>query len=300
MKKRYIAFFAAFMATSIYAINHTLAKGVMPDLVKPFGFIFLRTAGAAVLFWGVSLFLPKEKIEKKDWPRLLLATVLGMSINMLAFFKGLELSTPINSAVLVSITPICTLILSAIIVKEKITFNKAFGIIIGFIGALGLILFGHEERADAPNIFLGNSLFVLNAFAYGAYLVIVRKLMMKYSPTTLLKYMFTIATIINFPVTYPEFSEIQWSVMPLWAFGTIAFVVVGVTFMTYVLNGFAMKQLKASTIGVFTYVQPLMGIIFAISMGKDQMSSIKLLAAILVIGGVYLGSMKPKSAKLSV
>ena len=111
--------------------------------------------------------------------------------------------------------------------------------------------------------------------------------------------MFGIATILNFPVTYPEFSEIQWSTMPLWAYGTIAFVVVGVTFMTYVLNGFAMKQLKASTIGVFTHVQPLMGIIFAISMGKDQMSSIKLLAAILVIGGVYLGSMKPKAVKMT-
>ncbi|MEM7487474.1 MAG: DMT family transporter [Bacteroidota bacterium] len=294
MSKRTLAILAAIGATTIYGINHTIAKGVMPTHVKPFGFIMLRVVGAAILFWGISFFGPKEKIERRDWGRILVCSILGMVINMLAFFKGLELSTPINSAVLVTITPIIVVILSAFFLSEKITLNKGLGIVLGFIGAVALILFGAEIRQDAPNIPLGNFLFVVNATSYGAYLIVVKKLIEKYHPFTLMKWLFTIAIIINFPITLPEFLEIQWSTMPLWAYGAIAFVVIGTTFMTYLFNVFALTELKASTVGAFVYVQPLFGIVFALFSGKDQLTLIKVLATTLVLLGVYLASKKPR------
>ncbi|RDY59639.1 DMT family transporter [Flagellimonas nanhaiensis] len=294
MNKRTLAILAAIGATTIYGINHTIAKGVMPTYVKPFGFIMLRVVGAALLFWIISIFGPKQKIEKRDWGRLLVCAILGMVINMLSFFKGLQLSTPINSAVLVTITPIIVVVLSAFFLKEKISLNKALGILLGFIGALGLILFGAEMRQDAPNIPFGNFLFVVNATAYGAYLIVVKKLIEKYHPFTLMKWLFTIAIIINFPITLPEFLEIQWSTMPLWAYGAIAFVVIGTTFMTYLFNVFALTELKASTVGAFVYVQPLIGILFALFTGKDQLTMVKILATVLVLMGVYLASKKPK------
>ncbi len=292
MSKRSLAFLAAIGATTIYGINHTIAKGVMPTYVTPFAFIFLRVVGAAGLFWGISFLGPNEKIEKKDWGRMLVAALLGMVINMLSFFKGLELSTPINSAVLVTISPIIVVGLSAFLLKERITLNKGLGIVLGFFGALGLVLFGAEIRQDAPNIPLGNSLFLLNATAYGAYLIVAKKLVEKYHPFTLMKWLFTIAVVINFPITFGEFLQIEWSTMPLWAYGVIAFVVVGTTFCTYLFNIFAMTELKASTIGAFIYIQPLFGIIFALITGKDTLTTIKILAASLVLLGVYLASRK--------
>lgn len=295
MNKRTLAFLAAIGATTIYGINHTLAKGVMPHYVQPFGFIFLRVSGAAILFWIISFFGPKERIDKKDWGRMLLAALLGMVINMLAFFKGLELSTPINSAVLVTISPIVVVVLSAFFIKERITLNKGLGIFLGFIGALGLVLFGAELRQDAPNIPLGNSLFILNAATYGAYLITAKKLVEKYHPFTLMKWLFTIAVIINLPITFGEFSQIEWSAMPLWAYGVIAFVIVGTTFCTYLFNIFAMTELKASTIGAFIYLQPLFGIIFALITGKDALTTVKIVATILVLVGVYLASRKVTS-----
>ncbi|MEM1339624.1 MAG: DMT family transporter [Bacteroidota bacterium] len=294
MSKRSLALLAAIGATTIYGINHTLAKGVMPIYIKPFGFIFLRVTGAAILFWGISLFGPKEKIEMRDWGRLGVAALLGMVINMLSFFKGLELSTPINSAVLITISPIVVVILSAILLKERITRNKGLGILLGFVGALALILFGAELRGDAPNIPLGNSLFIVNSFAYAGYLIVAKKLVAKYHPFTLMKWLFTIAVIINFPVTINEFLEIQWAIMPLWAYGVLAFVVIGTTFLTYLFNIFAMTELKASTIGAFIYVQPLFGILFALVTGKDTLTTIKILAASLVLLGVYLASKRQK------
>tara|TARA_R110002012_G_scaffold97333_3_gene233963 strand:+ start:1295 stop:2188 length:894 start_codon:yes stop_codon:yes gene_type:complete len=292
VNRRTLAILAALGATTIYGINHTIAKGVMPTYVKPFGFIFLRLFGASLLFWGISFFGPKEKLERRDWGRLLVCAFFGMGINMLSFFKGLDLSTPINSAVLITITPILVVILSALFIKEKITLQRGIGVFLGLIGALALILFGAEIRQDATNIPLGNMLFIVNATSYGLYLILVKKLLEKYHPFTLMKWMFGIGFIITLPITYTEFKEIQWSHLPVEALGAIAFVIIGTTFLTYLFNVFALTQLKASTVGVFMYLQPLIGIIFAIVAGKDHLTLVKFLAIVLVLIGVYLVSKK--------
>lgn len=298
LNKRVLALLAAFGATTIYGLNHTIAKGAMPDYVGAFGFIMLRVGGAAILFWILSIFTPKEKIQREDWKILLAAALLGMVVNMLSFFKGLSLSTPINSAVLVTITPIIVVLLSAIFLKEKIGVKKITGIGLGFMGALGLILFGHEIRQDAPNIFVGNLLFVLNATSYGAYLIVVKSLINKYHPITLMKWLFGMAFIINFPITIAEFNQIQWEAMPVEIFGAVGFVILGTTFLTYLFNAFALTSLKASSVGAFVYLQPLIGIIYAVLSGKDQLSPIKIMGTAAVLVGVYLATSKQSSKPL--
>ncbi|GAA4279323.1 DMT family transporter [Aquimarina mytili] len=294
MDKRTAALLAAFGASLIYAINHTVAKGVMPTYIKPFGFILLRVMGAAILFWVASIWAPKQKIEKSDWPRIIACAIFGMVINMLMFFKGLQLSTPINSSVMITISPILVFILSAILIKEKITFLRTLGILLGFSGALGLILFGAELRQDAPNIPLGNTLFIINAASYALYLVLVKPLTAKYHSFTLMKWFFLIGVIINFPITISEFSEVQWSSLPFDVILVMVFVVIGTTFFTYLLNVFALRTLKASTIGAFIYLQPLLAISFAMAMGADSLSIVKVVSALLVFLGVYLVTKTPK------
>ncbi len=297
MNKRTLAIFAAIAATTIYGVNHTIAKEVMPTYVQPFGFIIVRVLGAALLFWLISFFGPKEKIDKKDYLRMGLCAVLGMGFNMLVFFKGLSLSTPINSAVLITTTPIIVLVLSAIVIKEKIIGRKILGIGIGLMGALGLILFGAEIRQDAPNIPLGNFLILANSVFYGSYLIVAKTLITKYHPFTFMKWLFTLGILICLPFGYQEFTEIVWSELPLEALWRIAFVVVGTTFCTYLFNIFALTQLKASTLSAFVYVQPLVGIMYAIGTGQDQLTIIKIIAACLVLLGVYLASKKSKVKK---
>ena len=288
---RHIAFLAAFGATAIYGINHSVAKGVMPEYTGAFGFIFLRTGGAALLFWISSLFIKSEKIERKDWKTLLLAAVLGAVINMLSFFKGLELSTPINSSILVTITPIIVVIFSALLLKERIHFVKIAGIAMGLVGAIGLVIYGNEIRTDAPNIPLGNGLFIINATAYGLYLIVIKKMMDTYQPITVLKWVFTIAFLINIPITYSDFSQINWD-MPGSIVASIVFVILGTTYMTYLFNGFALTKLKASSVSAFVYVQPLIGILVAIISGQDHLSLTKAAAATLVLLGVYFATKK--------
>jgi len=294
MSKRTLALLAATAASAIYAVNHTIAKELMPDYIPPFGFILVRVLGAAILFWMISIWAPKEKIDKKDWLRFGFCALFGMSINMLMFFKGLSLSTPINSSVVITLSPIILLILSAVLIKEKITFLKTFGIALGFGGALLLILFGDKTQENAPNIPLGNILFIINATAYSIYLIIVKPLTAKYSSLTLMKWLFLFAVIINLPVTIGEFTEINWSTFSIDVFLKVGFVIVGTTFLTYLFNIYALKELKASTIGAFIYLQPVLAGIVAVSLGVDTITPLRLGAAGLIFLGVYLTTRKPK------
>ena len=296
MNNRAIALLAAFGATTIYGMNHTIAKVVMPHYVGPFGFIMLRVIGASILFWSVSFIMPKETIERKDFFRIAIASLFGMCINMLMFFKGLQLSTPINSGVIVTLTPIIILILSAFFLNEKLTRFKVLGIILGFIGAILLILYGNSSRViNAPNVSLGNIMLLINATCFGAYLVMVKPLTKKYSTITLMKWMFLLGVIYTFPFTITEFLEISWNTLPFEAIWRIGFVIVGTTFLTYMLNVYALKTLPATTIGAFTYLQPIITIIYAVITGNDVLDSIKILACILVFTGVYLASKKRRA-----
>ena len=288
MDKRTLALLAALGATTIYGLNHTIAKEVMPTYIQGFGFVQVRLLGAAILFWLVSLFIPQQKIDRADVPKMLLCALLGMVVNMLCFFKGIELSTPINSAVLITITPILVFVFSAILIKERLLLPRVVGVVLGFIGALVLIVFGNEIRQDAPNIPLGNALFVVNASSFGLYLVLVKSLSAKYTTVHLLKWLFLFGFIMALPISYPEFSQVNWTDLPYEAVWRFAFVVIGTTFMTYLLNVYALKQLKASTVGVFTYLQPLIGIAYAIMVGADGLTAYKLGAGSVVLVGVYL------------
>lgn len=264
----------------------------MPTHIKPFGFIMLRVLGACVLFWAVSPLGPREKVDRSDWGRFLICAVFGMVVNMLAFFKGLELSTPINSAVLVTTTPIIVVVLSILLIKEKVQFHRGLGIVLGLAGALILVLYGKEIRADAPDITFGNTLFLVNATSFALYLIIAKKLVQKYHVITLMKWLFLLGVLINLPVSLPEFLEVRWLDLPLEAILTMLFVVLCTTFCAYLFNAFALTQLKASTVSSFIYLQPVIGIVFALLTGKDHLNLLKFCAGLLVLLGVYLVSLQ--------
>ncbi len=295
MKPRDLALLAATAASAIYAVNHTLAKGLMPDVIQPFGFILLRVSGAALLFWIISFFYPSEKIDRSDWFRIIACAFFGMVLNMLLFFKGLSLSTPINSSVVITIVPVLLLVMSFFFLKEKITWLKILGIGLGLIGALLLILFGIKTQTNAPNISLGNFFFIINATSYSIYLVIVKPLVSKYSSITLMKWFFIFAVIINLPIGISEFTKVDWPNLTFDSTWKLTFVVIGTTVLTYLFNIYALKQLRPSTIGAFIYLQPVLATFFAVIMGADSLTTLRVLAAVLIFTGVFLSSRKPKN-----
>ncbi|MBT8262018.1 MAG: DMT family transporter [Bacteroidia bacterium] len=294
MDKRVLALIAATAASAIYGINHTIAKGLMPDIIGSYGFILLRVGGAAICFWIISFFYQNEKIDRKDWIRIIACAFFGMVLNMNMFFKGLELSTPINSSVVITLAPVLLLVLSAIFLKDRITWIKSLGIGLGLAGALTLILFGLKTQPNAPNIPLGNVLFIINATSYSFYLIFVKPLVARYSSITLMKLLFLFAFVMNLPIGIEQFSEVAWSSHDFDIIWKLAFVVIGTTVLTYLFNIYALKQLSPSTIGAFIYLQPVIAGIFAILTGADTLTPLRALAAALIFTGVFLSTRKTK------
>ncbi len=294
MSKRNWALVAATLVSIIYGVTFTIAKDVMPKYVEPFGFITMRVGGSVILFWLISFFGPKEKIALEDFPRIVAAALFGVALNMLTFFKGLSYTSPIMGAVLMVTTPMIVLVLSAFIMKERMKKRKVLGLLLGLAGTITLILYG-KSMTNAPNAALGNLLVFINAISYGFYLILVKKLMDKYNAFTFVKWIYTFGFIMVLPFGWNEFHAIVWATIPMGIFWKIGFVVVFSTFLTYLLNLVSMRELKPTTVAVFIYLQPLFATIFAVGLGKDELSLVKLLSAVLIFTGVYLVTQKKSS-----
>lgn len=293
MSKRNLALLGATIVSIIYGVTFTIAKDVMPAYIDAFGFILLRVGGSMMLFWLTWLFMPKEKIALNDFPRIIAAAFFGVAFNMLTFFKGLSLTSPISAAVIMVSTPMIVLVLSAILMKEHMKKRKVFGIILGLLGTAFLILYG-KSVGSATDARLGNFLVLVNAISYGFYLIIVKKLMHTYNAFTFVKWIYLFGFIMVLPFGWSEFNAVNWTLIPVAIFWKIGFVVVFSTFLTYLLNLLSMKELKPTTVAVFIYLQPLFATIFAIGLGKDALSWVKIGAAILIFTGVYLVTQKPE------
>jgi drug/metabolite transporter (DMT)-like permease len=263
------------------------------DYVPIFALVVLRVAGATLLFWMFSPFLPQEKIDKRDYIKFFIAAIFGVVINMLLFLKGLELTTPISASVIVTITPIIILVLSYFFLQEKITKLKIVGVILGFCGGILLTTLGTSTRIG-DNLPLGNLFIFINVISYSIYIILIKKLTNKYHPFTFIKWLFLFGFFMVLPFGYSEVMEIQWHTFTPYVWFSVLFVVVGATFGTYLLNPIALRQLKASTIGIFIYLQPVIAGLFAIIMGSDSIGYIKVIAMLLIFCGVYLVTKKPK------
>ncbi len=297
MNSRAFALFAVFMVQLLYGLNYTIAKNVMnANHIKPFGFVLIRVAGATLLFWLLSLFLPKEKIEKKDFLKFIVAAVFGVVVNMLFFFKGLEFTSPIHASAIMTITPVIILILSAYFLKEKVTTMKITGIVLALCGALVLTIYGKSAR-EGDNVPLGNLLIFLNAISYSIYIILIKKLTAKYHPFTFIKWLFLFGLIILIPFGYNDVSIVEWQNFTPGVWYSVIFVVIGATFGTYLLNPLALQKLRASTVGTFVYLQPVIAGLFALAVGADFIDAIKIGAMLLIFAGVYVVSMKPKLKK---
>jgi drug/metabolite transporter (DMT)-like permease len=288
MSTRTIALIALSITAIIYGVTFTIAKEVMPLHIKPYGFILLRVSGATAIFWFIGLFVKAKKIEKSDYTKILLAAFFGVGLNMLTFFKGLSLTTPISASVMMVTSPILVLIFSSLLLKEKLIPRKIIGVIIGLVGAVILIVYGNSSDDSASNRNLGNLLVFINAASYGLYLVLVKNLVVKYNPIVFVKWLYLFGLIFVTPFGLQELTEVQWQVMPTSIYVKAGFVVVFTTCITYLFNLFALTKLKPTTVSVFIYLQPVIASIYALFVGSDSLNTVKISATLLIFFGVYL------------
>lgn len=263
MNKTILAHFALFGLNMLYGANHLLAKGVMPEYLGPNAFIFLRAVTTTVLFVAIFLIFIREKVAMKDIPLLAITGFFGVAINQLFFFNGLELTSPINVGIIMTSTPILVVVLSYFILKEKITTLKAVGVFVGAVGAIALTTLGKEPGFDSP---LGDLFIFINALSFGIYLVIAKPLMGKYRPMTVITYnfIFGLGFILCYPKVWSELETADFSAFPDVVWLKILYVIFGATFLTYMLNIFALKHVSPSVSGSYIYTQPMLVMVFTV------------------------------------
>lgn len=282
-------------ANIIYGLNYSIAKAVMPDHIKPFALVSVRSISAAALFWISSLFIPKEPVNRKDLLFLFGCSFFGVVINQTLFLVGLNMTTPVNSSIILSTNPIFAFVFAALILKERITFLKGTGLAIGLLGVLLLIL--QNGMPDlTSSTFLGDVFSMINTISWAFYTVIIKKMLEKYHPVTVMKWTFLFGMLTNIPAGYHQWSTMDWSSIPLIAWLQIGFVIVGATYLGYLLITFGLRRLSPTIVSTYTYTQPIIAAYLATLMGQDHIDLVMVISALLIFTGVFVVSFQKKNS----
>lgn len=294
MNKKLQAHIAVLLANIFFGINYITIKFIVPSKLGAPALNICRVIGSLILFWCLYFIKPsKAGIEKKDIPRFFLCSITGVVLNQILFIKGLSLTSAIHASLLALVTPILIIFFAAWILKEKLTWLKIAGIILGISGAVILILM-KDVSHTASNIFLGDMLVILNAIFYAFYFVLVKPLMLKYSPMHVVRWVFTIGLLFMLPYGYHSAITTNWQSFTNLDWIYFVFVIIGATFFAYLFNIFGVAVIGASATGSYIYTQPVFAAIIAIIFTGEEYDWIKFVATILIFSGVYLANYKQK------
>ncbi|MGE5418746.1 MAG: DMT family transporter [Chloroflexota bacterium] len=296
MEKRWVntrAHLALLAANIIYGLNVIFGKEVMPEFIKPFSLLIVRSVSTAIIFWAASLFIPKEKVEKKDLLYIASIFIFGVVINQALFLAGLALTSPINSSIIMSVNPGFAFLFAAIILKEKITFLKGTGLAIGFAGVIILILKNGTPDVSSST-FLGDVFTLINTISWAFYTVVIKRMLEKYHPVTVMKWTFLFGMFINIPIGYREFIATNWSAITAAAWLEIGFVVFFATFLGYLLLSFGLRRVSPTIVSTYTYLQPVIAAYVATLLGQDHIDAVMVVSACLIFAGVYVVSLQKK------
>lgn len=288
-------------ANIIYGLNFSIAKAVMPDHIKPFALVSLRSVSAAAMFWITSLFMPKEPVRRKDLLYMFVFSFFGVVINQTLFLVGLDMTTPINSSIILSTNPIFAFVFAAFILREKITFLKGAGLALGLSGVLLLILQNGMPDLGSTT-FLGDVYTLVNTVSWAFYTVVIKRMLERYHPVTVMKWTFLFGMLTNVPVGYFQWSRMDWSSIPFVAWLEIGFVIVGATYLGYLFLTFGLRRLSPTIVSTYTYTQPIIAAYLATLLGQDHIDIVMIMSAFLIFGGVFVVSFqkKEKPVKVSV
>ena len=289
---------AAFIAYAIFGFNIIVCKDLTSGgLSPPLGIFTLRSLVAGGLFWLVSLFLPAEKVDRKDYIKIFAASMIGFFTCQITFLVGIPHITPMDCSVLTAMAPIYTMITAAIAVKEPITLKKSLGVAISFAGIIYLILsrVATPGGAAASTPF-GIFMIILNSLSFSMYLGIFKPLIAKYSAVTFMKWIFLFSALVATPLSLKGLINVDWAGIPSKQYAELAYLIICATFITYFLIPVAQKRIRPTLVSMYSYIQPIIAIAVSIAIGMDTLTWQKFLATALVFCGLIIVS-RSRAAK---
>jgi drug/metabolite transporter (DMT)-like permease len=184
------------------------------------------------------------------------------------------------------------MLMAALFIHENITLQKSFGVIIGILGALLMVFMGWQS-GTGKNDLLGIGLAVLSLLTWAIYLIITRKVSQKYTAVTQMKWVFLISAVAVLPFAWQEFPQTQlfsgnYGGNGLAGWSGMLFIVLFATVAGYFAIPFAMRYLKATTVSIYTNLQPIVASFIAIWIGQDALTWDKPVALVLVLLSAYI------------
>ncbi len=290
MKEKTLGHLACFIAYAIFGINIIVCKDLTSSrLISPIALFCLRSLGAGTLFWLISCFMPKEEVTKKDYGKILMASLLGFFLTQMTFLIAIPDITPMDCSIVSSLSPIYTMFIAAYALKEPITLRKAGGVAISFLGIIYLILnsvTGAESTVQTS--WTGILLMIANSLCFSLYLGLFKPIITRYSVITFMKWIFLFASAFSLPLAGHELLSFDYSLLSGLYLSELAFLIVCSTFITYFLIPLGQKRIRPTLVSMYSYVQPIIAIVISIWVGMDTLSWQKVLAAAMVFGGVVL------------
>jgi len=285
------AHFAVLGANIIYGVSFSAVKLLTSNYMPAFSLNLVRIGISAPLFWLLFAMKPSNAgIKKEDIPRFFWCAVTGVAINQLMFIKGVSLTSSIHASILSLVSPIFITAAAGWLLKEKFTWLKGFGLVLGISGALTIVTGRQQATSPGENMLLGDLLIIINAISYSIYFVIVKPLMEKYHPIHIVRWIFTFGVFLILPFGIGDLLATDFSQFTTGAWAALALVVLGTTFMAYLLNVFGLKYLGAGITGTYIYTQPLFASVIGILLLGEQFSLRLALSTLLIGAGVLLAT----------
>lgn len=274
----------------IFGLNTPIAKTIVPEWISPYALTLVRMSCATIIFWAVSLFVPREQVAPRDLITIFWGALFGLVGAQLSFANALLYTSPVNISIIAAMTPVAVMLLAALVLKEPITFKKAAGVLIGASGALLIILQSSALNVNKESSLIGNMLCIVNVITYAIYLVITRPVSQRYAPVTLMKWMFLFSALISLPLGWGDVAEAKVfsDTTNLSVILRLLYIIIMATGIAYFLVPTALKRIRPTTVSMYNNIQPIVASIIAIIIGQDVMSWDKPVAACLVFTGVYL------------
>lgn len=283
---------ACFTAYAIFGINIIVCKDLTGGhLISPIALFTLRSLGAGALFWILSLFGPHEKVEKKDYIKIFAAAFLGYFVTQLTFLIAIPDVTPMHCSIMSAMSPIYTMFIAAIVLKEPLSWQKSGGVLLSLSGIIFLILNNAGARSGASeSTLMGLFMMFLNSFSFSLYLGIFKPVIQKYSVVTFMKWIFLFSSIMALPFSYEEMFSLSWTRIPSAQLWELGYLVVFATFISYFLIPYGQKRIRPTLVSMYSYIQPIIATVLSIILGMDILTWQKILAAAMVFGGVIIVS----------
>ena len=284
---------ALFFAQVIYAMNYSIAKGLMPHYMGPMSLVFFRILGATVLFWVLSLFVTTQRVERADMKKMWWLAIFGVAVNQIFFIWGLALTSPINSSIIMISNPIMVFLFTMIVFKVRLTGSRVLGLALAITGALVILMYRGNFEFGSDTI-TGDLFTVINSASWAVFVVMVKPVMQKYNTVTAMRWMFLFGSLYIIPIGLPGALDTNWHLFNSYAWFALGFVVIATTFFAYLLNVYGLVGLSANTVSAYIYLQPFLASLFAIVLGEDTLTPIKVVSGILIILGLYFINRKTK------